>query len=150
MLGLPSEGSPNGLPFALFAHSHAELDRGADEAELFPQLALQESAVAGLQEPAGEHHKLRRHGGPRKVGGVRQRKRLYPREIQAVSLSQARCFSLATNSSLGLFRTIFGPLPITQRIAAMARALAPVHSYVGAPRFLVAARVIHHTPAKSP
>src|SRR5690606_18355059 len=44
----------------LLAHAHADLDRRADEAEVLAQLALDEAAVAVLDEPGREDDEARR------------------------------------------------------------------------------------------
>lgn len=46
----------------LLAHPHRDVDRGALEAELLAQPALDEASVAVLQEARGEQHEARRLG----------------------------------------------------------------------------------------
>src|SRR5689334_6253103 len=50
------------LRAALLAHPHRDVDRGAVEAELLAQPALDEAPVARLDEPGGEEHEPRRLG----------------------------------------------------------------------------------------
>lgn len=48
--------------FALFAHAHRNFDRRSLEAKRLTQTPSNEAAVAWVQEPGGEQHKLRRPG----------------------------------------------------------------------------------------
>ncbi len=48
------------LPLPLLTHAHGDLDGRALEAEGLAQAALDEAAVAGIQEAGGEQHELGR------------------------------------------------------------------------------------------
>src|SRR6185437_7692043 len=62
----PGGGVAGGLA-ALFAQAHRQLDRGAGEAEVLAETALDEPAVGLLKEPGGEQDEVR--GFRARLGG---------------------------------------------------------------------------------